>query len=471
MSASPFTVPGPLLFFAVPLALAVLAYLLHRWTALSGLVAAIGSLGLGWIALYWLLDKPISLLGRSLILTPDFVFLGRPWALTAASAVIVVFGLIVGGLCFLLALPASQGWAFYPFGLAVLGVLNLSATAEQVIYVILFFWLGTVLTGFVLAGGRPGTTMGALRLIISSTLAAMLLLLLPTFLQSDADPSTQRAGVVLGILGLSVLLMMPPFHGALVGAAAFSAPMPPAFILSILPVSMLHIFFQLVETYPTILEDGSILDLCRWLGLGAVILGGLAAPGQRRWGSLIGYAMLIDWGISMIALGQGSPEGMALAVNMLVGRSLALLLCGAGLTPLFQAAGKKDDLDQCRGLLFHRPLNVLALLLGLLMLAGLPTPFGVAGRWALIPYLVDTNPQIVWIIILAGIGVAVSAVVGLLACLGKPDPKIEGQRWEETIAFAFGLLALWMVGALLLNAPVWQMLLENALSTLSVFAP
>lgn len=471
MNTSPLVLPGPLFFFIIPMVLALLAYLLHHWTALSGLIASLGSLSLGWIALYWLIGKPTSLLGHSLILTPNFVFWGRSWALTATSMALVTFSLIVGGLCFLLALPASQGWAFYPFGLAVLGILSLSTTARQPLDIILFFWLSVVLTGFVLAGGRPGTTMGALRLIILSAVAAMILLLLPTFLQPGADPSAQRTGVILGILGLGVLLMMPPFHGTLVGAAAFGAPMPSAFVLSILPAAMLHIFFQLAETYPVLLEDGLLLDLCQWLGLGAVILGGLAAPGQRRWGSLIGYAMLVDWGISLIALGQGSPEGMTLAVQMLVMRSLALLLCGSGLTPLFQAAGKSDDLDQCRGLLFHRPLNVLALLLGLLMLAGLPTSFGAAGRWTLIPYLIENNLQTAWIVILAGIGVTIGTIVGMLACLGKPDLKMEARRRDEIIALTFGLLTLWMVGTLLLNAAAWQPLLENALAAFSILVP
>lgn len=469
MNASPLVLPGPLFFFAIPLALALLAYLLHRWTALSGLVASLGSLGLGWIALRWLLDKPLPLPGRGLVLTADFVFLGRPWALTATSAALVAFGLIVGGLCFLLALPAAQGWAFYPFGLVVLGVLNLSATAQQPIYIIFFFWLGVVLSGFVLAGGRPGATMGALRLIILGTLAAMFLLLLPTFLQPGIDFEAQRSGVILGVIGLGLLLMVPPFHGALVGAATFSAPMPPAFVLSILPAAMLHIFFQLTETYPMLLQDGLFLDLCQWLGVGAILLGGLAAPGQRRWGALIGYAMLVDWGIGLIALGQGSAEGMALAVQMLVVRAVALLLCGAGLTPLFQTAGRKDDLDQCRGLLFHRPLNVLALLLGLLMLAGLPAPFGASGRWTLISRLMDSDPTIAWIAILAGIGVATGAAVGLLACLGRPNLQLKTQRRDELVAFAFGLLALCAAGALLLNVDVWQPLLEGALAAFSLF--
>jgi len=461
MNASSLTIPGPLFFLLASLALAALAYLVHRWNVLSGLIATIGSLGLGWIALTWLLDKSISLGGRSVILTSDFVFLGRSWALTPTAATLIAFGFLVGGLCFLLALPASQGWAFHPFGLAVLGILSMSATAEQFIYMVLFFWLGAVLTGFVLAGGRPGATMGALRLIVVCTLAAMPLLLVPTFFQDDAPPGGTQTGVVLGILGLGMLLMLPPFHGALVGAAAFSAPMPPVLVLSILPATALHIFFRFTQTYPAILQDGLILEICQWLGLGAVILGGLSAPAQRRWGSLIGYAVLIDWGIGLMALGQGSPERMALAVQMLLGRTAALLLCGAGLTPLFEAAGKRDDLERYAGMLFARPLNVLSLLLGLLTLAGLPTLPGVTGRWALLGDLAANHPVQVWIIVGAEIGVAVGAIVGLLACLGQAQPALVAKRRDELIASLFALFALWTACMLLSSASIWQPLLTT----------
>lgn len=464
MNTAPLAVSGPLFFLLAPLALAALAYLLHRWSVASGLVATVGSLGLGWFACAWLLDLPISWFGRELILTPEFVFLGRSWALTPASAALIALQFLAGGLCFLLSLPASQGWAFHPFGLAMLGILSMSATAEQFIYVVLFFWLGVISTGFVLAGGRPGMTMGALRLVVINTLAVMPLLLLPTFL--GIEPVQTPAGIVLGILGLSMLLMLPPFHGALIGAAASGAPMPAVMVLTILPTTALYILFRLGQIYPMVLEDGLFFDICQWLGLGAVILGGLVAPAQRRWGTLIGYATLIDWGIGLMAVGQGTPDKMMLAAQMALTRMPALLLCGAGLVPLFEAAGKRDDLDRCTGMLFYRPLNVISLLLGLLLLAGLPVPTGMVGRWTLLAELIQAHPVQVWIVVAAGLGVAVGAVVGLLSCLGQAEAGMVARRRDEMIALAFGLLALWIAGVLLSAGSVWQPLLEKTLKVL-----
>lgn len=278
---------------------------------------------------------------------------------------------------------------------------------------------------------------------------------------------------------------MPPFHGQLVAAVSLAAPMAPAFILSAFPPVLLYIFSWLAYTYPVLLEDGLLFDLCRWLGISAVFIGGLAAPGQRRWGALIGYAVLADWGVGLIALGQGVVKGIPQATQMCIWRSLSLLLAGAGLTILF-AVSKKDDWESSQGLFYRRPLNVLALVLGLLALSGFPLPSSAAafmgGRWSLIARLMETEPQTAWLIILAGLGVTWGTLSGLRACIKRPAIVINSvgtfgpqgemphkeraeqraERRAEMIGLAFGLFALGLAGAMFLYLGSWITVLGQA---------
>ena len=485
MSASALVLPGPLFFFLAAMAVAFLAYLLHRWAPLSGLVSAAGCLILCAIGVLYLSERSLSLGGRAVVLGRSFLLLSREWALMPSSAVVLTFLFGVAGVAFLLALPGPQGWSFYPFGVGAVGVLALAATAQEHVYAVLLFWLAANVAVFVLAGGRPGATMGALRFLALTALAAMPLLILPSYLGGHAAgpgvaQDAPRVALVLAIVGFGILFMVPPFHGQLVAVCAYAAPMAPALVLSAFPPVAFHILFALGQAHPALLQDAFALDVWRWMGTAAVAIGGLAALGQRRWGFLVGYAALVDWGAGLIALGQGTQEGMAQAAQMLVWRALSLLLAGAGLTVLFQATGKQDELGQCRGLLYRRPLNALALFGGLFSLAGFPLTPGAAGRWPLILDLLASDPGVAWTLILAGVGVSAGALNGLRACVARPaedrkggglEPRLQGvkESVEAMVGLAFGLLALWLIGVLFLHPAPWLEALGQALAAFTFF--
>ncbi|MBN1581360.1 MAG: hypothetical protein JXA89_11720, partial [Anaerolineae bacterium] len=169
----------------------------------------------------------------------------------------------------------------------------------------------------------------------------------------------------------------------------------------------------------------------------------------------------------LIALGQGTNTGLALATQMLVWRAFSLLLTGAGMSALFQATDKKDDLEHCSELLYRRPINVLTLALGLFSFAGFPLTPGAIARWPLILDLLTSDSSTAWILILAGAGICVGTLGGLRSCIVHPQTD-SGQRREnrvhEMVGLAFGLLALWIVGWLFLHSALWISILERVLS-------
>lgn len=467
MSALPLTWPGPLFFFVMAMGIAVLAYIVHRWEWLSGGIATLGSLALGWIACRLLLDKPISVFGHTLVLGASYQLGEHEWALTTFATAVLALILIVAGLTFLLSLVTSQGWSFYPFGLSVLGVLVLAVTDQQYLYRVLFLWMAANLAAFVLSGGRPGATMGAFRFLALTTVAVIPLLSLQRYLVPDIDAQGIQVASILSVIGFSILFMMPPFHGQLVAASAHAAPMTPTFILSVFPLVTFYILAMLGQAWPVLLQDGFFFDVCRWLGTGAVALGGIAAMGQRRWGALIGYAILVDWGAGLVALGQGTHTGLFLAAQMLVWRALSLLLTGASMSALFQATGKRDDLEHCGGLLYRRPINLLILVIGLFSFAGFPLTPGAIARWPLILDLLVSDPSTAWVMLLAGAGISIGTLGGLRACVAHP--QTDSSQWpkdraREMISLAFGLFTLWIVGWLFLHSALWVETMQRVLS-------
>ena len=530
--------PGPLFFLLAAMALATLAYMVHRWPFLSGLISAAGCLTLAGIAARLLSAGQVSLLGH--VLTPErsLAILGRTWSLTGSSLAALVLIYALAGLTFLLALPTGQGWSFYPFGVGVLGVLSLSVTAQQYVYAILFIWLAANLAVFVLAGGRPGETTGALRFLALTSVAVMPLLILPRYLEpdpagyvvalqmGDAPLPDNAVSIATWLMagGMAVLLMMVPFHGQIVAIGTHSTPMALPLILSTMPIVVLHTLFQLWQAQPALLNDPLFFQLCRSMGTAAALIGGLAAIGQRRWGSLAGYAALVDWGAGLIALGQGTSAAADLAVRMVIWRSWSLLLVGSGWSALFKAAGRRDDIECCSGMLRRRPLSLLVLLVGVLSLAGYPLTPGAAGRWPLLTLLAagpsslnaarpDWLAQLTGLmsaqrgaviaLLWGGVGVSIGAAAGLCACLGapqraapkgsqvttedielphesipahdaEPDPGNARSRaarrapLDAVVSAGFALLAIWVVGSLFLNPQPWLKLVQEFLGHLSL---
>jgi formate hydrogenlyase subunit 3/multisubunit Na+/H+ antiporter MnhD subunit len=203
----------------------------------------------------------------------------------------------------------------------------------------------------------------------------------------------------------------------------------------------------------------------RWLGTATVVLGGVSALAQRRWGYLVGCAILVDWGAGLVALGQGSAQSAVWMAEMLFWRALSLLLVGAGLTVVLRASGLDDDIAGSGGLLRARPLAVLALIGGLLSLGGFPLTPGFLGRGALIGNLFSTHPETAWIVIAAGVGVCLGAVRGLVACMGPAPEGFDARPLPELLGTAVSALVLWLVGTLMLHPGPWLELAARALGS------
>jgi formate hydrogenlyase subunit 3/multisubunit Na+/H+ antiporter MnhD subunit len=511
------TLPGPLFFFIGAFLLAALAYALNRWSLLSGGVAAAGSLLLAWVALRQLDVQPLPLpsqaldLSQVVALDPKFELLGRTWALTSSSlaGLCLIYGL--AGLALFFALPTPHGWAFYAFGLAVLGMLSMALTAQQYVYALLFTWLAACLAVFVLSGGRPGDTTAGLRTLVFTSLGIMPMLLLPNYVALDAGgyagtldfgrtplpaEAIQTASLLL-TMGMAILLMMVPFHGQLVAMGANATPMAPAFMLAVFPTVVLHTLFRLFEAQPALLQEPLAFQVSRWMGILTAGLGGLAALGQRRWGSLVGYAMLVSWGAGLLALGRASDAGTEHATLMLVWRVIGLLLAGVGWGALYGAIQQCDDLDRCRGLLRRRPLSVVALVLGLLSLAGFPLSPGGLARWHLLGRQALTQPPAEWtagvvVLVLAGVGVSLGTLAALRSCLDSDLSRAADQgdgtaqtvededekrlaRWrlrsretlQAMVHAAMSGLALWLAASLFLRPEPWIKVARQLLGGLS----
>lgn len=427
----------PLWLVILPIAATPLVYLTRRWgigAHLAALVALLTGL------LVWSLPptNPIRLLGRPFLLDP-----------LTQYALVLIF--VTTAILFLVAWRLPQGWSFFPLGLVLLGLFAVVGMSRHLGITALVAALATVGTAIAIQGGQSGSTRAAWRFLL------MMFLALPFFLltawrvdlyREDAKNVIYlgQAAFLLGV-GMTIWLAAVPMHGWLTAVGAQAPPVVAAFVLTAFPllalVTLLHTLTE-ATWFIWLAQAGDLLLLA---GLISAAIGGALAAVQRGLRPLLGYAALFDLGCLLVALATQATGGGLAFYTGLATRALGLALTGAA-TATIGLAVEDDSLAGLRGAARHMPLATVALAAGGFSLAGLPLTAGFLPRWLLFGGLAQADPRWVWLLVAAGVGVAIGYLRSLNAMLAAPveatdrsDPP-RPDRLATAILVALGLLTL-----------------------------
>ncbi len=419
-------IPGVALLVLLPLLLSPLAYLFRRRATLASFlstgVALVLAAGMLWLPA----DRPIQVRGWQIILSEPVTLLGREMALTPANRLgLAYLFLVIAGL-FLFAWRVSQGWTVFPLGLVLLSVLSGVLIIRPFIFSFLFLEVAVTLTVFLIQGGQTGSTRGALRLLVLTTLA------LPTFLIAgwlvdlyrftpDNVSLVQRASLLITV-GFAILLGIPPFHTWIVTVADEAPPAVAASMLSGYHGILLFLLLDLLQRFEWLTAQPYLTVLWTVGGLFLVGIGGGMALIQRRLGKLMGYAVLVDIGGMLLALEIAGPAGLTTALLLLGNRAVSLGAMGMGLS-LIRHRAEGDTYEQIQGWGRAIPWATLALGVGGFSLAGFPPFAGFVGRWALLRLLMPEHRSWALLLILAQLGIALGLVRGLTALLTRPPER------------------------------------------------
>jgi len=188
--------------------------------------------------------------------------------------------------------------------------------------------------------------------------------------------SPARAASVLLALGLAILVITPPFHTWLTACSDEAHPLAFAFIAVGLQTGGLFLLVNSLAAYAWMRTDPFVYAFLRGIGLLMIGLGGLWCLVERRGPRLIAYTLLVDFGISLLALSLAAPGGSGIALGMACARPLSVAVWAAGAANLF--ASEPGIADEKRPV---RPIAAAAALIGALSLAGIPLTAGFPGRW------------------------------------------------------------------------------------------
>ena len=214
------------------------------------------------------------------------------------------------------------------------------------------------------------------------------------------------------------------------------------FVLSILPTTVISILLRFIDQYPWLLDFNVIL----FIGILMVFTGGLWAAFQRDLGRLLGYAMIIEIGKSLLAISQ--PEGWQLYNGMVLIRILSFGVWALALS-IIRRQVKNLNFSSVQGLGRRMPLVVLGVLVAHFSLASFPLLAGFSTSMALWMQLVQSSHFVTVLALLGSVGLMAGALRSLAVFVMGPEimPPQEFNTIRVSQLFLFlGILVILAVG-------------------------
>jgi NADH-quinone oxidoreductase subunit N len=459
-------VNSPLLWILLPLLVSSLLFLFRqseKWTALA---AAVFSLFLAWAAWKVQLGTPLELGPLTIKIEESLALFGRRFVLQNSDRPTLALIYLAASFWFGGAFPARAGKMFAPFGLAVVALMTATLAVEPFLYAALFIQIAALLCIPILAAPGKAAQRGVLRFLTFQTLGAPFILFSGWLLAgagvSPGDlPQVARASILLAI-GFFFLLAVFPFHTWIPILSEESHPYAAAFVFFMLPgiASLFGISF--LERYAWLRNADMVYSLLLVAGAIMIVTGGVWAAFQRHLGRMLGFAVIVDIGLSLLVIGSGPKEltgpflgGASSSPTMILFFSLFLYRCLAlGSWALALASIKELSQDlrfrAVYGLGRKMPLAASAAILAHLSLAGFPLLAGFPVRLALIERLSTAAPLIVFAVLLGALGLLSGAVRSMaVLVMGEKDEEwsITERPWQR-ILLSISIVMLVLSGVL-----------------------
>lgn len=430
----------------LPIVMAGLLFLLRRWRAVSALLATAFSLALGLILLWVPAGEPLRLFGLEIVLSGETTLLGRTLVLNPATQAAGALLFLSGAVFFFLDWQLEREGLLVPIGLGLLGLLVGVLLVRPLIYAALLLDLVAALTVFPIHADPRSPVRAGLRYLTFFTLALPGLMVSHSLLDlyAMAPDQTQFLYVATALIAFSfaLLLGVVPFHLWVPAVGRDGSPVAVAFLFSATGGVVWFLLLDYLRAYPWLSGYAEWSTAVSALGMATAVIGGLLATARQEPGRLMGYMVMVDTGLMLVALAQAGRVGVELGVAMILARPWGLALMAAGVAGL-RSRGSELGRD-LTGVGLAAPWTTLALAVGGLSLLGFPATAGFAPRWGLFRLLAHSDPVMALLLLLAVGG----ALIGLLRQLNqflqtppRPLERLDGETpAEETPLPAEGFL-------------------------------
>lgn len=338
-----------------------------------------------------------------------------------------------------------------PLGLAIIALMVAALAVEPFLYAALLIEMSVLISIPMLESPSQKPAKGLLRFLIFQTLALPFILFSGWLLVGiEANPGgiglVQPAALLIGF-GFAFLLAVFPFHSWIPLIAEESSPYTVGFILWIFPTVTLFFGLGFLDHYAWLREAPALGIILKTVGLIMVVSGGFLAAFQNHLGRVIGYAVIMETGASILALSLGGTAGMDIFLVLFIPRLICLVLWTISLTILKAHSSTLLSID-VRSLGRIYPYAASGIAFATLALAGMPLLAGFPPHFALWEGLASTSLTDVFWVLLGNLGLIFCGLRVLITFASAP----KGTRWEsrespmQRVVLAIGFVALFLLG-------------------------
>ncbi len=457
---------APILWIAVPLFIGAIALVIendHINAALGGVAALL----LSGIALIVPIDSALLVGPISIKISSSFQILGRNLALHPADGALlaIIYGL--AALWFFGSEAAGVARRLVPLGLGIVAFLVASIAVEPFLYAAIFVEIAVLLSIPLLSppGQLPGR--GVVRFLIYQTLAMPFILFAGWMLAGvESSPGdlalTLQAATMLG-MGFAFLLAVFPLYSWMPLLAEEASPFAMGFLLWCLPTITIIFGLGFLDRYTWLRTSPAMANALQLTGVLMVVTGGVWSAFQRHLGRIMAYAVVVETGYVILALGiRPSLNSTEVIFLHIIPRGVGLAVWALSLTILAQ---KSESLrfNSVQGIARAYPLASMGLVLANLSTAGFPLLAGFPPRLALWEGLAGHSVLTVFWLLIGVLGVLIGAVRSLAVLVMAPEktPWAWNETWVQRIMLGVGVIGLFILGVfpqvvrpLLVNLPL-----------------
>jgi NADH-quinone oxidoreductase subunit N len=456
-------VTAPLIWIVLPGIYASILLFLRRKERTVVILGILISLLLALFAWTSPIGETLSLGPWNVKLEDTLTVLGRRFILNPSDAPVLT--LIYLGLAFWYggSIFARVNRLFVPIGLGIAALLTSAIAVEPFLYAALIIELVTIISIPLFSPpGRP-VGRGVLRYLTFQTLAMPLILFTGWILEgvgaSPADSVLVIHGNVLLALGFAFLLAVFPFHTWVPMLAEETHPYVAAFMFYILSLVITLFGIDFLERYIWLRNSPGTRELIRLGGMLMVLVGGLWVAFQRHLGRMLGFAVIVETGLSLLAVstglaGEQLSNSLSILFSSLLPRGLAFGLWALALSALTNNADRPATLQEAlhfsalkgKGRQFSIATGVL--ILAIFSLAGFPLLAGFPVRLTLWEALAKQSPLAAAVALLACLGLLVGGIRALVVLITDTEALQweVTEQWGERVLLVLGGSGLLMIG-------------------------
>jgi formate hydrogenlyase subunit 3/multisubunit Na+/H+ antiporter MnhD subunit len=433
---------APLLLFILTGALAALAAILRHKDGAVTSVASAGALLLAIFITLVSFDAPLNIMGTPLKISDTWRVLGRSFVLDERNRAMVGFLYFVGAFVFPAARYARTNRYFHAVGLLSLAAVAASLLIRPFLFAAIFIEFTAIGAILLLAAPEYAAWRGSLRLLTLYTIGMLAILLagwmLDTIGVTTATPDLAQRTTILLAVGFAVLMAVPPFHHWLTVAAGKTHPYALTFVTVVLQTVGLFLMLRFLDGHTWMREEPRFFSGMRWAGIFMIAYGGLSALSQRSFARVMAYALLTDFGVTLIAVSAHDPNGYRLALGLTGVRVFGMAVWALGLVQLVDDY-EQDQPEYMRGAAHRALLPAVAALIGVLSISGFPLTAGFPARWALITSIGSIDLLAGGAVLFSTLCIGASAILWLFHFLQPTEREPQTATIESAVFFIGGI--------------------------------